>query len=269
MKREFKLSDYQITLIGQEHSNQQYGFYIPELSLLFECYVDPPFSSRFILISHGHNIQCQNLNQRISGLPQTIICPKSIVETLNNYLEAQGIRSDLITFQGTLEGNQIDLDNPYFYLKCYNLDHTTACLGYGLFCRRRRPKQQLLKSMLNKQQIIEMRKQGIKLTEIHDEPVLIYLSDTTIKVFEQYPDILSYRYIVINCPYCVTQTKKSGIEQELAETEKQMSWKDLFPIIQSNPDCCFIIFQSPSKSQFWQSDGVEQKIKLDNVIFVH
>ena len=80
-----------------------------------------------------------------------------------------------------------------------------------------------------------MRKTGVEITETIKIPVIVYLCDTTIQCFEDYPELVFYNNVMCECTFF-----RDG-EEELAKQSKHIHWSELKPIVLANPRTKFIL----------------------------
>lgn len=257
MTKIFDLKEYPITLFGKSNT----GFYIPEINLVFDAKIEAPFDPEFILITHNHIDQCLLLPKRLSHPHPSIIAPKPTIQSLQSY-----VNETKYTYIGVSSGDIIQLNKKNMYVKIYDMNHTIPCVGYGLNCGHHVTKKEYLN--IKKKTLISLRRTGVILTEIIHEPILIYLTDTTESIFDTYPEIFTYKYIIVECIYL--PIIHDDIEEEtcLAVDEKHLSWSVLYPIIVSHPTNIFILFHFSQKYMDTDIYKFICSINDKNIIFI-
>jgi len=223
----FEMPKYGITI----RKNSQ-GFFIPELKLLFDALATVDFDLEFILITHVHAHQCFSLPSLLSQttVKATVVVPTENKKSIINFVQAlypNGVPLEH-EFIGVRHNDTVKIKNN-MYLKVYELDHVLPCYGYGLVIARSQLKKEY--TGINRHEVIRLKRNGTQLTEVIHEPMLIYLSDTSVSIFEQYPEIYSYPYLIVSYTY-----------DDQAEEKKKINWLSLYPIILSHPDNIFVLF---------------------------
>jgi len=124
------------------------------------------------------------------------------------------------------------VDNKYMVdiVKC---DHTVPCVGYCFYESRNRLKTEY--KGLSKEEMIQLRKKNVEVSEQFKFPIFVFLGDTTHEVFVMNPQIFEYPVIIVECTFLY--------EDHILEAEKSkhMHWKNLQPFIVANPKCIFVL----------------------------
>jgi ribonuclease Z len=124
--------------------------------------------------------------------------------------------------------------------------HRIDCVGYSIF--RRYPGQLLPQyADLPGPDLGRLRSQGVVLAEQMEEPVLVFLGDTTHEVFDKHAEILQqHDTIMVECTFFDDDVngddndakKKSHAR---AHETQHMHWDNLRPIVQSHPQTLFLL----------------------------
>lgn len=252
-----KLPHYGLTLKGQFRHTEYGGMMIPELKLLLNAQSKPDFLAEFILITHTHIDQCISLPAKLSNrIKPSVIVPAENAQSLSNYV---AIPSKFIP---VTHGQSVSL-NDKMYLKVYQLDHVIPACGYGLHVIRTVIKKEYIG--ITRKDIIKLRTDGVLLTEVIDQSILVYLSETSIQTFEQQPELFTYPYIIIECTYLPINSEQDLLQ---AINRRQIHWLQLYPIIQTHPQNVFIIYNFDHKYSDDQINNFKQTVTDRNIIFV-
>lgn len=269
----FQIPEYHLTIQGWSRGSQNTGFFIPELKLLLDTQSRGNFDPEFILITHTHTDHCFSLPMRVTAINSNplILAPRETLHFLLDFINAtfrMGYCDEKFQYQGKLIGvlpeEIIPLKNNIL-TKAYNLDHNIPCRGYGLLSQKSKLKSQY--ASCAKEEIIKLKKDKVEITEIKEEFILAYLTDTTIKVFDVYPELLQYKYIMIECTFLPVNADKLQKEIELAQESKHTHWNFLYPIIQSHPQITFILIHFSHRYTDQELQQFKNNIQEKNIIF--
>ncbi|CAH6421369.1 Hypothetical protein KVN_LOCUS240 [uncultured virus] len=89
--------------------------------------------------------------------------------------------------------------NPGLYMKSYEMKHKIKNFGYCLFNQKKKLKQDFIN--FSKNEIIELKKKNIEISDIISEPLIAYSGDTTIDGILQYPDFLKAKLLIMECSF--------------------------------------------------------------------
>lgn len=269
----FKIPKYNLTIKGWSRGSQNTGFYIPELKLLLDTQSHQNFDPEFILITHTHTDHCFSLPMRLTCIntKPIIAIPKEsqkfIVDFVNATFKMGYNNENYIVdhkFIGVSDKDTIPLKNN-IYAKVFSLDHNVPCVGYGLNITKTKLKQEYLG--INKNDILNLKQKGINITTSYDEPILAYLTDTTTSIFEKYPELLSYPYIMTECTFVPCKQEKIDKEIQLANDSKHTHWNFLYPIIKENPHVTFILIHFSNRYNDEELLKFKETIAEKNIIF--
>jgi ribonuclease Z len=236
----YKLPKVNLTLQGHSRGSEASGFYIPELELCFDAGIQCPFKMRTICITHCHCDHSACLPMMMMGVQPKpkVYVPKSHLDLFETYAQSQRARTfgtshvPRPAFYGVEGGDVISLQNEYA-LQVYNLHHSAPTCGYGLGQYRKKLKPEYADK--TGKEIADLRKQEIDVHRRVFVPLLAYLCDTSIQVFQTYPSLMNYPILVVECTF---------LEQDLymlAQNSQHIHWSDLKPFILENPRTTFIL----------------------------
>ena len=83
-------------------------------------------------------------------------------------------------------------------IKVFNSDHRVPTISYGFIEKRKKLKNDYLN--LDKNEIIDLKKNGIEITEEVEFKHFVFCGDTTHKIFDN-KEILDFKSIVIECTF--------------------------------------------------------------------
>lgn len=117
------------------------------------------------------------------------------------------------------------------YIRSYELYHGIPTRGYGI--RQRRKKLNPKYAGLDKNELAVLGRAKTQDMSIEEDfPLLAYVCDSTVEVFERSPELLEYKYVIVECTFfCEGATMR----------RKHIHWDDLRPFVEDNPDTQFII----------------------------
>ena len=115
-------------------------------------------------------------------------------------------------------------------------------LGYSIY--KQKVKLKVKYVGLPGPQLGRLRKDGVEVTSSHRELMLMFLGDTTHKVFERYKNILEeHKVVVVECSF----TDENDLER--ADTTKHMHWRALQPHVDANPEVLFVLIHFTLKQK--------------------
>lgn len=259
-------------------------FIYPDLML--DAGISSPFEPKYILITHGHGDHIANIpfhldvkNYTPEHKPIKIFCPKEIVKSLDNYIQAMYILGYTNPDKQELEPNkkkhyeiigidentppvEIILSKQPHLLEFFKCDHSVPCVGYGISIIKNKLKSEY--TNLSSNQIKELKFSGVEITHEVYEKEFFFSGDTTHKLFELNglngeEKILSYPNIIIECTFI--------LDEDLIHANKKqhMAWSNLKPYIESNPQTNWILTHFSQRYKKKQVEEFFFKINLPNI----
>lgn len=127
--------------------------------------------------------------------------------------------------------------NFQYTVRVIQCDHRQVCVGYSIFRRR-----WALKDIYRNLPGLELRdlaQSGIQLKEWSQpwQPVLAFLGDTTVRVFELCPTLLRSEQMVVAVE--CTFFQESDVPR--AAQMRHMHWNDLQPMMRAHPQVLFLL----------------------------
>ena len=262
------------TLWGHSRSAERASFYLPELNLQLDSGLALPKDPRVVLVTHGHtDHSCALSTNFIGWQPKEsvffdLVVPEDQKEVTADYLLAarrmfkanasRGMRP--IKIYGAKPGDSFVFDSKVpVEVRTFECDHSISCLGYGLVEVRNK----LKKEHLGKEgkELVRLKDAGEEITYREEHPHLAYLGDTSMRVFLNHPEILTYSTILMECTFLLPE------DQVEARRKKHIHWLFLKPLIKGHPKCTFYLthFSMKYTAEVIKDFFEKEENKLPNV----
>lgn len=237
-----------LTLIGRSRAGDATSFWLKELDWILDCgcIVAAGRKPRVVLISHTHQDHVSSLTHlRADDRPPQVYLPLVAAPYVGEYMQAH---RNMTECRNTSNGAASDFClNPMlpsqefhvqqgrqFHVKTVSCCHRIDCLGYSIFEKKFRLKQEY--KSLSGREIGSLHRQGVTVKEAVLDPVVCFLGDTTHKIFDTHPEILhDHRIIILECTFLHEQ------DLDRAAETTHMHWKYLEPVVRSHPDTFFVL----------------------------
>lgn len=252
------------TIRGYSRSAYRTGFYIPELDLMLDAGPQNFNKPKYILVTHTHidHVACLPLTMigdvhgdhvfEIYGPQES---EKFIHDYISSMFSLNAVEQMLecrkwYNYHGLLSEGfaeqefSISTKGTKLGVQVFKCDHRVPTIGYGISELKNKLKSEYLG--LSGKEIVELKKQGVEITEISNVKRLAYICDTSIEVFEMntsvggiftYPvNIFTYPVIFIECTFFLPD------ELENAEKTKHIHWDQLKEYVIAHPDNTFVLF---------------------------
>lgn len=260
----------QLSIRGHSRGSEKTCFYVPELKLFLDAGMQSYYNPDHIFITHCHSDHSFQLPMILTGLnrcgkpPPRIFVPRESQHLFEKFL--------LVSYQlrkgtekarghyrvtGVDPGNEIDLKKTGHFVRVYQLHHNVPTRGYGI-CQRRK-KLNPCYSGLSGQELKKLKKSGININIWTEHKFLAYVCDTNIICFDTNPELLEYKYVMIECTFFH--------DEDMKESD-HIHWKELRPIVEGNPNVTFILIHFSMKYNCDEIDHffAYEKKKLTNII---
>lgn len=251
------------TICGYSRAAYRTGYYIKTLDLMLDagpqCFNQP----KHIMITHMHD-------DHIAELPLTLITNDDTFPTIyapissEQYLKLVA-RGKPYRFYGLNFNQELDLvlNKTPCLVKIFKCDHGEEIdtISFGISQIKNKLKQQYLG--LSKDVIKQLKLDGFEITERVEEPKFVFLCDTSIKIFQDYPDLFRYPVIFIECTFYGPD------DENKANMTKHIHWNQLKPIVQDHPETIFVLFHfsliygsDTEIRKFFDKDGSVENLKI-------
>lgn len=276
-------------LRGWSKASLRTNFILKKLKISLDAGLSCPYNNDHIFLTHGHCDHSANITFHLLQDRQTddkkidIYAPKEIIHILNNKIKSdfylteskkkkvKSLPYQIIGLEAGMKFQILINKEPSMVevFKCY---HSVPTLGYGIskICKRLKPEYENISNEEKK----NLSKSGVKIKEEYEQPFMLYLGDTDVRVFgveiptdetisdlelneeietndgikeitiyekliEQ--DIFKYPIIMVECTFL--------LESDLtkARSKQHMHWNDLEPVIRSHPNNKFILYHFSRK----------------------
>ena len=261
------------TLTGSSVAGIRTAFQIPELKIQLDAGHQSFNKTSVIFITHSHADHIASLSliilENISDkIKTTIYCPKESKSLIENMIvsflmcnyQSTFIPKKYINIIGLEPGYLMDLklNKQDIQLQSFYSDHNVITLSYGFIEKKKKLKEEY--QGLSGKEIVELKSQGIEITNIVENKKLVFCGDTSINIFKMNPDILTYHNIVIECTFFDEDDLK------LAQDRKHMHWLQLKEIVLKKPNINFYLIHISAKHH--DSDYLDSIIKGYNNVFI-
>ena len=255
-KKNSTIGDTNWAITGDSVAGLRTAFQIPELKIQLDAGHQSFNKITNIFITHTHADHIASLPliilENISDKNKTnIYCPKESKNLIENMIvsflmcnyQSSFVPKKYINVIGLEPSYLIDLklNNQDIQVQSFYSDHTVTTLSYGFVEKKKKLKDEY--QGLTSKEIVSLKSQGIEITNIVESKKFVFCGDTSIKIFEKNPNILTYDNIVIECTFFDTDDLK------LAEERKHMHWIQLKEIVIDNPIINFYLIHISAKHQ--------------------
>lgn len=263
-----------ISIKGNSVAGVRTSFYIPEFKILLDAGYQNFNNVEDIFITHCHAdhvaslplIILENINEKKIT---NVYCPIDSVKLIENMVEAflacnynsYNIPRNLYNFCGMSESyiTEKRLNKKRMIIKVFNSDHRVPTISYGFIEKRNKLKNDYLN--LDKNEIIDLKKNGVEITEEVEHKHFLFCGDTTHRIFDN-EDTLSFKSIIIECTFFHPDDKKSAVNK------KHMHWDDLEKVIRENTSINFYLIHISIRYKIDQEFKDTYIKDLTNVFFL-
>lgn len=182
---------------------------MPELSLCFDVAQGYPFvlNLKHYFISHGHMDHAAGIPYIISQRamnsldPGKFYMPASLIEPMNGIMKLwEKIENHTYRYQfiPIKADDEIPI-NAQTYVKIFPTTHRIESYGYTVFEIHKKLKVEY--KNLSREQIIELRKRGKEVSEIHHVPVVSFTGDTQSEFLDSREWIKKSKILILEATY--------------------------------------------------------------------
>lgn len=194
---------------GLSVAGEQTVVQIPELDLVFDIGLCPraALASNYLALTHGHMDHAAGIayyfSQRyFQGMGVgTVICHPELEQPIRNVmnawvdLEAQKTPFNVIALP---PDGQTQIKNN-IELRAFATDHTVPSLGYVVVEKRSKLKEEFVG--LEQPQLVELKKQGVEISQQLQIPLVCFTGDTAWGKHFQREDVLNAKILITECTF--------------------------------------------------------------------
>jgi ribonuclease Z len=266
-KFSMKLEGTQLSLRGHSRGSEKSCFYIPELKIFLDAGVESYLTPKYIFITHCHSDHSLQLPQIVTGRKEypNIYAPIESRNLFQTFLQSSyQLRKGTFhakgkyCITGASPGMEIDINKEGYFVRVYNLHHNVPTRGYGI-CQTRTKLNPLYHGMSGKE-LKELKDNLYDISIYNTYKIVAYVLDTTIECFDTNPELLEYKYVIVECTFFMDESDDV--------TNRHIHWRNLKQVVNKNPDVKFILVHF-SMRYTWEdiiSFFEEQKKDVPNII---
>jgi len=258
---------------GYSRSAFRTGFYLPDLDLLLDAGPQNFNHPSTVMITHTHIDHIASLPFTMIGHeePLNLYGPAAAQTHVENYINSMFAVNALTPVTNSDWSQQfyqyhplkpkdifpITLNKNDLEIEVFECDHTIPTISYGISQIKQKLKSEYLG--LPGKEIGALRKSGTQVTQAVTTKSLAYVCDTSIRVFDLNPNLLSYPTIMIECTFFLPD------ELENAGKTNHIHWDQLKPYVLAHPEISFILFHFSQRYRDQEVLDFFQSEKIDNL----
>lgn len=160
---------------------------------------------------HGAGINFLLSQRSLFSLPQAkIMLPSEHIDLvdsiLKKWMEIEGFNYNYQLIP-SVHGQFFDF-NPNYSIKSFRTTHRIPSYGYIIYEKKKKLKKEF--QNLKRNELIELRDQGVEINESILNPLVCFTGDTQIEFLKSDPDVLKAKVLFVECTYL---DNKRNIEQ--------------------------------------------------------
>ena len=233
---------------GHSRAAERTCFYIHELKIMFDAGISTYLVPKFLMLTHTHTDHSYNLPKTMYPIniknlhERKIFTPYQSVPPLRKFIDSIQMMENCKTYSRWshrynivgAQCNQVYELHHNYIMETFECYHGIPCLGYGILDRKKKLKKEYLGQDINKLKKQEDYDES-KLFDDIIKPIICYLGDTRIEVFNNSSKLKEYPIIFIECTY---------LEEDMLQNAKEnnhINWIELKPWIELYKDTKFIL----------------------------
>ncbi|MBW8017175.1 MAG: MBL fold metallo-hydrolase [Planctomycetes bacterium] len=221
-------------IIGYSVAGEETVVAMPQLDVCFDIGKAPdqviPVNN--LLLTHGHMDHAAGIGYYLShrnfcGMPPArVFAPANLLEPIRQILDAWGKldgSSVPVTLVGIKPGDEHRIKGN-LYARAFPVNHNYGAVGYSIIEKRKKLKPEYTK--LKGPQIVELKKQGIKIDYTLEFPIVSYMGDTSYMDFSKIDYIAKSKILIIECTFFLDE------HRDRADAGKHMHIDELAGLIE-------------------------------------
>ena len=198
-----------LDIIGYSVAGEETVVAMPRLDVCFDVGKAPEqiISINHVLLTHGHMDHAAGVayylsHRKFSGQkPGTVLAPANLTASISEIIDAWGsldgntIPARLV---GVKAGDEFQV-KPNLFVRVFPTKHSRGSVGYTVIEKRKKLKAEY--TNLNGRQIVELKKQKIRIDYPVEIPIVTYLGDTKYVDFSQLEYIRQSKILIAECTF--------------------------------------------------------------------
>jgi ribonuclease Z len=233
-----------LEILGYSVAAEESVIALPQLDICFDIGKAPDqvISINHVLLSHGHidhaagvayYLSHRNFTGQSAG---TVLAPAYMIKPIQQIIEAWEV----------LDGSKVPANlvavklgaeykiKPNLFARVFPTKHSRESVGYTIIEKRKKLKAEF--SELTGPQIVELKKQGVKIDYPVEIPIVTYLGDTQYADFSKLDYVANSKILITECTFYEQK------HRERADVGKHMHVEDLAELLrQTNNEYVIIV----------------------------
>ena len=198
-----------LEIIGYSVAGEETVVAVPQLDVCFDIGKAPDqiISINHILLTHGHMDHAAGIAYYLShrnfcGMSAgTILAPQNLLQPIREIINAWG-RLDgnkiPVNLVGVKAGDEYQI-KPNLFARIFPTKHSKGSVGFSVIEKRKKLKSEY--TGLTGPQIVELKKQGVKIDYPLEIPIVSYIGDTQYVDFSQLKYIAESKILIAECTF--------------------------------------------------------------------